>query len=557
MENRLENNAENNLIKIFLERNLLSKHQLDAAFREQKQTKELLIEVIIRLGLADREKVSRIWAEAIGCDYYDLKNGGVDFNAVRLVPHHMAERFRLIPFKCENGNIHIAMYNPGNVIAIDAVRRATLKDIKIYVANIESISQAISVNYREGAVASADEIDRLASLVAKGLVTEDKDPPAVRIIDLLIEKAIMDRATDIHISPDEKATRISFRIDGIMQSINVLPKQIHNQIITRVKVMAGINIAEQRLAQDGKIDYQYSGRYVDIRTSTSPTHNGENVVMRLLDKANIVMGMDRLGVDPANHAQMIELSQKPHGIVLSAGPTGSGKTTTLYSMLQELDALEKNILTIEDPIEYRLPYVKQSQVNEKAGHIFSKAIRHFLRQDPDVILVGEIRDLETAKIAFQAAMTGHLVLSTIHTNDAASCIARLMDLGVESYLIPSCLRAVMAQRLVRMVCVHCQEDYSFTPDEIEMPALKNYELTSEKRGRGCSRCGGSGYYGRTGIFEILAINPAISRLILQKVSSDQIMLKAQEGGMQTMRENGIDKIKAGITNLSEINRVTG
>ncbi|RZB36053.1 MAG: type IV pilus assembly protein PilB [Desulfobacteraceae bacterium Eth-SRB2] len=553
----MENQLENKLIDIFFQRNLLSKHQLDAAFREQKQTQELLIEVIIRLGLADREKVSRIWAEAIGYPYYDLKKEIVDFNAVRLVPHHMAERFHLIPIKSENGNIHIAMYNPGNVIAIDALRRATHKDIKIYVANIESIGEAISTHYREGIVSSADEIDRLASMAVRGSVSEDKDPPAVRIIDLLIEKAIIDRATDIHISPDEKATRISFRIDGIMRPINVLPKQIHSQIITRVKVMAGINIAEQRLPQDGKIDYQYSGRYVDIRTSTSPTHNGENVVLRLLDKANIVMGMGRLGLDPANHSQITELSKKPHGIVLSAGPTGSGKTTTLYSILQELDALEKNILTIEDPIEYRLPYIKQSQVNEKAGRTFAKSIRHFLRQDPDVILVGEIRDLETAKIAFQAAMTGHLVLSTIHTNDAAACIARLMDLGVESYMIPSSLRAVMAQRLVRTVCVHCQEEYLFTPDEMEMSAIKDYGITSEKRGRGCGRCDGTGYYGRSGIFEILNITPAISRLILQKVSSDQILLKAQEGGMQTMRENGIDKIKAGITTLLEVDRVTG
>ena len=542
----MENPLENKLINIFLEKKLLSENQLNAAFGEQKQTRELLIEVIIRRGYADREKVSRIWAEATGYPYIDLRNESLDFNAVNLIPLPMAERFQMVPIKLENGNIHIAMYNPGNVIAIDSLRRATRKEIKVYVANVESISDAI--DRLKGAGSSSDTIK-------KELAKKDLD--IVRIIDLLIEKALIDRATDIHISPDELSTQISFRVDGIMRQILVLKKQIHSQIITRVKVLAGINIAEQRVPQDGKIDYQFSGRYVDIRTSTSPTHNGENVVMRLLDKARIVMGMDKLGIDPVNHAQITELSQKPHGIVLSAGPTGSGKTTTLYSILKELDSLEKNILTIEDPIEYSLSGIKQSQVNEKAGLTFAKAIRHFLRQDPDVILVGEIRDLETAKIAFQAAMTGHLVLSTIHTNDAASTIARLMDLGVESYLIPSSLRAVMAQRLVRTVCTHCMEDYQFTPEEIEKVGIRDYNLTSEKRGRGCSRCGGTGYHGRTGIYEILNLNPAISRLILQKVSSDQILLKARENGMQTMRENGIDKVKAGITTLYEVDRVTG
>ena len=549
---------EEQLIKIFLDNRLLSEQQLSAAQKEQKQTRELLIEVIIRLGLADREKVSQVWAEATGYPYVDLRETQVDSKAIALVPLSLSERFQLVPVSEDNGNIKIAMYNPGNIIAVDALRRATQKNIEICVANLESISEAISIHYGKGDASSSDEIEKLAAAAVSGMSdTEDAEPPMVRLIDLLIEKAIVDRATDIHVSPDEKATRINLRVDGIMRPSFVLPRQIHSQIITRLKVMSGINIAEQRVPQDGKINYQYAGRYIDIRTSTSPTDNGENVVMRLLDKANIVMGMDRLGLDQSNHVQIIELAKKPHGIVLSAGPTGSGKTTTLYSILQELDALEKNILTIEDPVEYRLPYIKQTQVNEKAGLDFAKAIRHFLRQDPDVILVGEIRDLETAKIAFQAAMTGHLVLSTIHTNDAASCIARLMDLGVESYLIPSSLRAVMAQRLVRVVCPKCAEDYEYTHEEIDKFGIQDEGFVSEKRGKGCGNCGGSGYKGRTGIYEIFSITPAISRLILQQVSSDVLLIEAQKGGMQTMRENGIVKVKAGITTISEVDRVTG
>ncbi|MBW2368688.1 MAG: type II/IV secretion system protein [Deltaproteobacteria bacterium] len=549
---------EERLAKLFIDNTVISEQQLTAALNEQKQTKELLIEVIIRLGLSDREKVSRIWAEATGRPYIDLSKEKVDPNAIALVPLYMAERFQLIPVKSENGNIRVAMYNPGNIIAVDTLRRATRKNVDIYVANLESISEAISIHYRKGGASTTDEIEKLSHAALKGVTdTDDKDPPTVKIIDLLIEKGVVERATDIHISPDEKSTRISYRIDGIMRPINVLPKQLHNQIITRIKVMSGINIAEQRVPQDGKITYQYSGRYIDIRVSTSPTDNGENIVMRLLDKANIVMGLDRLGLDRRNHEQVTELSKKPHGIVLSAGPTGSGKTTTLYSILQELDAIEKNILTIEDPIEYRVPYIKQTQVNEKAGLDFAKAIRHFLRQDPDVILVGEIRDLETARIAFQAAMTGHLVLSTIHTNDAASCIARLMDLGIESYLIPSSLRAVMAQRLVRTVCKECKYDYEFTQAEIIKFGIENDGIPTEKRGKGCAVCSGSGYKGRTGIYEILKISPEISQLILQKVSSDQIQLKAREMGMETMRENGLDKVKKGITTVEEIERVTG
>jgi type IV pilus assembly protein PilB len=548
---------EDRLKKLILDNNELSERELNHAVGEQKQTREPLIEVIIRLGLLDREKITRLWAEATGYPYIDLKNITVNSKAVTLIPRNIAERFKVIPINTKNDSIHVAMYDPGNIIAIDALRRKTQKDVLIYVANMESISEAIAIHYRDGIAHPTNEIAKLADDIVRGSVEEDKDPPAIKIIDILIEQAVMDRATDIHISPDEKATLISFRIDGIVQSFTVLPKQIHSQIISRVKVMSGINIAEKRLPQDGKISYQYSGRYLDIRTSTSPTNEGENVVMRLLDKANIVMGIDRLGLDSDNHEQIIELSKKPHGIVLSAGPTGSGKTTTLYSILQEMDAQEKNILTIEDPIEYRLSLIKQCQVNEKAGLNFAKAIRHFLRQDPDVILVGEIRDLETAKIAFQAAMTGHLVLSTIHTNDASSCIARLMDLGIEPYLIPSSLRAVMAQRLVRTVCKHCKEKHNFTPDEIEKFAIKDYDLTSEMRGRGCDHCRFTGYWGRIGIFELLKITPAISRLILQKVSSDQILLEAKNGGMRTMRKNGIDKVRDGITTIAEVDRWTG
>jgi len=548
---------EKRFLDLILESGEVSEQKLNVANKEQKRTKELLLEVIIRLGLLTREQITRIWAQATGNPYIDLAVEKIDEEAIKLVPKNLAEKFKLLPFAMHGDAIKVGMFNPGDIIGIDALRRATRRDIEIYVANLEDINESIGLYFGEG-ILFDEEIDKnIASAMTGAYIEGETDPPVVRLIDLFIKKAIVERATDIHVSPDEKATRISFRIDGIMRPQFVLPKQLQNQIITRIKVMSKLNIAEQRVPQDGNISFEYSGRYIDIRTSTSPTDNGENVVLRLLDKVNIVMGMLSLGLSITDNEAVNLLSLKPHGIVLSAGPTGSGKTTTLYSILQEIDALERNILTIEDPIEYRLPYIKQTQVNEKAGLTFAKAIRHFLRQDPDVILVGEIRDLETSKIAFQAAMTGHLVLSTIHTNDAASSIARLMDLGIEAYLIPSCLRAVMAQRLVRKVCPHCSYEHTFTEDEINRYEITGNSLKSQKQGKGCIHCEDTGFRGRTGIFEILDITPSISELILQKVSSDQILLRAREEGMRTMREDGIDKIRMGTTTMAEVYRVTG
>jgi len=542
---------------LIIESGYISKQQLETASQEQGQTKELLLEVIVRLGLIPREKATMIWAEATGHPYIDLSVTMVDPNLVNQVKQNIVDKFKMLPFDMIGDSIKVAMYNPADIIGIDAIRRALKKNIDIYVANLDDINEAIGNQYRQK-ISFHSEIDKnIKAALAGSIAAGEVDPPIVRLIDLFIMQAIEQRATDMHLSPDDKASRLSYRIDGIMRPSSVVPKSLHNSIITRLKILSGLNIAEQRVPQDGNISFPYSGRYIDIRTSTSPTDNGENVVLRLLDKANIVMGMPSLGLSKPDHIAIKSLSVKPHGIVLSAGPTGSGKTTTLYSMLQEVNALERNILTIEDPIEYRIPYIKQSQVNEKAGLTFARAIRHFLRQDPDVILVGEIRDLETAKIAFQAAMTGHLVLSTIHTNDAASTIARLMDIGIESYLIPSCLRAVMAQRLVRKVCDKCARIHPFTQADAQKIGIRDDQLTRQKIGQGCPHCNDTGFRGRTGIYEIMNITPSISDLILQKVSSQQIQLKAKEEGMHTMREDGIDKVGKGITTIDEVLRVTG
>lgn len=544
-------------LDIIIERENISKGKLAAAKKEKKNSGEFLFEVVIRLGILSRDLATRYWAEATGYEFVDIAPERIHPDAIALVPKSLVEKHRLIPFDYDEKTIHVAVYNTADIIAIDMLRRTTRKEIVVYLANAQKLTEAIGLYY--GGEANIDEdIDRNITAAVRGTVAKnEKDPPFVRLIELFINKAIIDQATDIHISPDEKATRVSYRVDGIMRAVFIMPRKLHSGLVTRVKVLSGLNIAEQRLPQGGAINFEYAGRYIDIRTSTMPTANGENIVLRLLDKANIVMGLDRLGLEPDDNETIVDLSLKPHGIVLSAGPTGSGKTTTLYSILQQIDALERNVLTIEDPIEYRLAYIKQSQVNEKAGLTFAAAIRTFLRQDPDVILVGEIRDLETAKIAFQAAMTGHLVLSTIHTNDAASCIARLMDLGVESYLIPSSLRAVLSQRLVRKVCQRCKEEYVFNEVERKRYQLDMHELETEQRGRGCRFCGNTGYKGRIAIFEILRITPTLSPLILQKVSSDQILMQARQEGLRTMMEDGLRKVRRGVTTIEEVYRVTG
>ncbi len=548
---------EQRFLDIIVERENIFKAKLAAAKKEKKNSGEPLFEVIIRLGILSRDSATRHWAEATGCEFIDISPEDIHPEAINIIPKSLAEKHTLIPFDLKGNTIHVAVYNTTDVFAIDMLRRTTRKEIVVFLASREKLTEAIRIYYGDEAHLDADIEQNIAAAIRGTIARDEHEPPYVRLIDLFIKKAIVDQATDIHISPDEKATRVSFRVDGIMRLLFIMPPKLHSGLVTRVKVLSSLNIAEQRLPQGGAIRFEYAGRYVDIRTSTMPTANGENIVLRLLDKANIVLGLDSLGLETDDIENIVDLSLKPHGIILSAGPTGSGKTTTLYSILQQIDALERNVLTIEDPIEYRLAYIKQSQVNEKAGLSFATAIRTFLRQDPDVILVGEIRDLETAKIAFQAAMTGHLVLSTIHTNDAASCIARLMDLGVESYLIPSSLRAVMSQRLVRKVCVRCSVKYIFNEVERKRFKLDDHELESEQRGSGCTFCGNSGYRGRIAIFEILPITPTLSPLILQQVSSDQILLQAKKEGLRTMMEDGLRKVRAGITTMEEIFRVTG
>ncbi len=524
-----------------LEHQMLASHKLDVALKEQKRTGELIGEVLVRMGVITSNDLARALAIQARVPFITLNKTPIDPVAFQSIPIEKIRKYMVVPFDIKDNILCIAMQDPNDIHAYDSLRRETDMKIEIYAADLFSVQYAIEL-FSDTSQTIEDEIEKNIQAA----------------LELFIMKGIQDHATDIHITPEEKAFRVSFRIDGILHSGMVLPKHLHLPLVNKVKIASGMNIAEQRLPQDGNMSFQVSGRSIDIRSSTSPCSYGENMVLRLLDKSRVLLDLKYLGLEDEDRIAVERLSHKPHGIVLNSGPTGSGKTTTLYAMLQSINTLEKNILTIEDPIEYKLPFIKQTQVNEAAGLTFTEAIRHFFRQDPDVILIGEIRDLETAKIAMQAAMTGHLVLSTIHTNDAVSTIPRLLDLGVEPYLVASILRAVVAQRLVRRICRNCREDYEIDIQEASRYDLGEWALENKvlKRGTGCEFCENLGYGGRIGIFEIFEVSNRVSELITEKMPTIKLLEAARAEGMKTLRDDGLRKVTAGITTLEEVLRVT-
>ena len=545
--------------EILIKEGMVTKQQLTIALREQKRTKELLGSVLVRLGIVTEKTLSRIIASTSDIAYVDLKQTQIDPSAVQLVDQALARRFTLMPMSIVTDTLHVAIDNPNDVVAIDSLSRATGFDVESYAADRTDILEAIEFYYDVGASID-DQIDKhvVAAMGGGALGDEEMETPVAKLIDLFLNKGLRKSATDVHISSEQKSIRVSYRVDGILQSDSILPKALHSPFVTRIKIMSGMNIAEQRIPQEGTMDFVFMGRTVDIRTATSPSINGENISLRLLDKGSVALDLGRLGMTPSEQAKIRRFALIPHGMVLMAGPTGSGKTTTLYSILKEVNALEKNVLTIEDPVEYELPMIKQTQLNVQAGLTFDKAIRHFLRQDPDILLVGEIRDLETAKTVFQAAMTGHLVFSTIHTNTAAATVARLRDLGIDLYYIPTTVRAVIAQRLIRRLCKACKEEYVPSLSELEEYGLSGWEGGKKKlyRAKGCDKCNHTGYLGRSGIYEIFEITPEISQAISEGASSDLLEKMARSKGMMTLRESGLDKVILGLTSLEEVIRVT-
>lgn len=493
-----------------------------------------------------------------------------DLPKVPIVLEGISSRFirenRIIPLEIKNSILKVLMADPDDKVTIDALRVATSADIIVYTSNTEVLDEYISRFYGQESQNINRIIEDIGEKSLEFLKEEEEDigylkdlaseAPIIKLVNLFITRAVESRASDVHIEPFEDELKVRYRIDGVLHDVESAPKKLQAAIVSRIKIMAKLNIAERRLPQDGRIRLKVGEKEIDIRVSTIPVLYGESVVMRLLDKEGIVIDLERLGFSPQTLSALYQLIKKPNGIILVTGPTGSGKTTTLYGALHKINSPDKKIITVEDPVEYQLKGVNQIQVKPQIGLNFANTLRHIVRQDPDIIMIGEVRDIETAEIAIQSALTGHLVFSTLHTNDAPTAITRLLDMGVENFLLSSTVRGILAQRLVRVICPNCKETDPSTADKEELTILGIGSDAHLFRGRKCEKCGFTGYYGRSGIYELLLIDDDIRKLILKKADSNQIREMARRHGMKTLLEDGANKVKMGVTTLSEVLRVT-
>ena len=555
------------LDELLLSRGLITQEQLDEARYQAAERGRSVGRIVIELGFVSEGSLVSILAEQLGLEYIDLNEAQIDPLAVSMVPEATARRHSCIPVRIDDMNrLVVAMADPANVVAVDDIRALTKRDVKAIVSTKADVLSAIQRHYRidrtaetlaeEAAAEKEAETKSLESVVASAGA---EDAPIIKLVNLLITQAINDRASDIHIEPDEKTLRVRFRIDGVLHEVMSPPKSVQSGITSRLKIMAEINIAERRIPQDGRISIVVQGKAVDIRVATLPTVHGEKIVMRLLDKSSVLLRLQDLGFLPENFTRYEESFTKPYGMILVTGPTGSGKSTTLYATLNIKNTPEVNIITVEDPVEYQLPGVNQVQTNNKAGLTFASALRSILRSDPDIVLIGEIRDRETAQISIEAALTGHLVLSTLHTNDAPSALTRLVEMGIEPFLVASSLDCVLAQRLARMLCDRCKEPYMPTAQELttaRFPFDPSEELPKLFRAVGCTVCGKTGYKGRMAIHEVMTVNEDIERMLTEThSSSEDIARYAHSQGMLSLRMDGMEKVRMGLTSIEEILRV--
>jgi type IV pilus assembly protein PilB len=548
---------------LLIDEGLLTEAQLDAALTEQNRSGKPLGRLLIEQGTISEAELVRTLARQVGLEFVDLADWTIDGSVSSLVSEALARRYQAIPIGWEDGKLVVAMADPSNVFAVDDIRALAGADVRTVVATASQILETIERLFRvDGEVdeimqAATDEADDEVDLSSISEVLEDA--PIVKFVNLLVNQAVNDRASDIHVEPTEGDLRIRFRIDGVLHEVMRSPRSIQAGVISRLKVMADINIAERRVPQDGRITMKINGRPIDLRVATLPTVYGEKVVMRILDKGQAVLKLEDLGFLPESLSRFETSYRKPYGTILVTGPTGSGKSTTLYATLNLLNSPDRNIITVEDPVEYRLPGINQVQINQKAGLTFAGALRSILRADPDIVLVGEIRDKETAVIGIEAALTGHLVLSTLHTNDAASTPMRLVEMGVEPFLVTSALDAVVAQRLARKLCDKCKEPYQPTEAELVEAAWPMEDMGDEwptiNRAKGCTACGRTGYRGRFGVHEVMLVTEEIERLIIERRSTEDIQKVALMQGMISLREDGLRKVALGQTSLEEIFRV--
>jgi len=589
------------LIQLLGEAGKLTRDQARDAMERKKATTDSLEKILVEIGVPDVD-VFRAQAESMGVSFLDLTSVKTDATTLGLLTEDMQERYKAAPVRQDGKTLTVAMANPGDVFAVDEIHLKTGMEIRAVLAppsQIEALRNGTlhapepEAEAGDGAVngnAVFTDLEQLTDMLApakdfrkdgggKEIVPtggdEDRETsldaapvgegdeklaeeaPIIRIVNAILMQAIKDGASDIHIEPQRKGVRVRYRIDGVLHEQMKVPQYVLNPLVSRIKIMGDMNIAERRIPQDGRIPLKMQNKEYDMRVNSCPTANGEKIVMRILDKSSVMIGLEKLSLFAETEKRLLDICHQPNGCFMICGPTGSGKTTTLYSVLNFVNSVEKNVMTVEDPVEYQLPGLSQVHVNRKSGLSFAAALRAFLRQDPDIIMVGEIRDLETAEIAIQAALTGHLVLSTVHTNDAASTATRLGDMGVEPFLISASLVGALAQRLARRICPNCREEYQpareillrFGFDPLEHPETKFF------KGRGCDVCRQSGYKGRMGIHELMVVTEELSDMIVRRAPLSELKEAARAGGMDTLQEDGFRKAVEGLTTVEEVMRV--
>lgn len=546
----------------------ITPEELDMGLQRQKETKERLGAALISAGIITEAELIEALRLQLGIEYIDLSKTTIPISLAQVVPKNIAKQFQVVPVRMERDELYLAMSDPMNFYAIEEVKKAVRKKIVPMIATTEGVEHAILVLYgNEGAARAIEAMKREApneedngeEAQFTGNILNDNinDAPTIRLVNSIIERAILERASDIHIEPKEKELQVRMRIDGVLRKILTIPKNLQNSVISRLKIMSGMDIAERRVPQDGRFNVKNKKREFDLRVNSLPTVYGEKIVARLLDKRAGYLTPDSIGLMGDNLKKYQRAIHCTSGVILIAGPTGSGKSSTMNTMISQLNTEEVNVVTLEDPVEYNIDGVNQVQINEKTGMDFANGLRAILRQDPDIIAVGEIRDGETAQISMRAAITGHVVLSTIHTNDAVGTIERLEDIGVEPYLIATALRAVISQRLVRRICPKCKKSYEATAEEVRRLGLSTEHKHIFYRGEGCADCFNTGYRGRIGVFEILEITPEIRPLISRQAGRPAIEqeLASAHSEFKTLRENAIQLVEEGITTAEEVQRV--
>ena len=568
------------VLQILLENHLVDKAAADAASERAASAGTSAVDELVKAGTLQENDVLGTLANTFGMQFLDISQLEMNDSVRQLLPGELAKKFKVVPLYETSGILTVAMADPMNFETLDSLRSVLGKDVEGAIAPVRQIYTALGMLYPEQNIdamqgifaeldstdnATADNVSAKTGDEDSGLEDQlvvstagEKDAPIVKLCAQIIMRAFVARASDIHLEPMETRFRIRYRIDGVLREQEAPPRRLQGAILQRFKLMANMKLSERRIPQDGRIQIKVKGRELDLRVSTVPTGHGESIVMRILDKQNLALGLPDLGFMTDDQQTFENLIALPDGVILVTGPTGSGKTTTLYACLGQINKPDRKIITVEDPVEYQMSGINQVAVHADIGMTFAAALRAILRQAPNIVMIGEIRDLETAGIATEAALTGHLVFSTLHTNDAPSAITRMLDIGVKPFLVASALRAVMAQRLVRAICTECREPYEADSSDFGALGLDpaQYRGAQLYRGRGCPRCNQSGYKGRKGIFEIFKLDDEIQQMIFDNRPARDLRARARETGMRTLREDGIRKVLAGITSVSEVLRVT-